>query len=96
MINHDMNDQNQDEYIPAYPNQQYQGQQYPPAVRYSSDNYQNFSNLDEIQPRPSIMTVRQSNKLQELREKCFERLALQRKAMIHERRHSQMPQSKSS
>jgi hypothetical protein len=37
------------------------------------------------------MSVQQTNKLQELREKCFDRLAKQRQEMIKERRYSQMP-----
>jgi hypothetical protein len=86
MINHDMEDQSQNNYatnyVPNYAPQQYVSQQ---------QHYQATYSDNELQPRASVMSIRQTNKLQELREKCFERLANQRQAMIKQRRYSQMP-----
>lgn len=41
---------------------------------YAQTGYIN-SNLDPMQPRASIMSIRSTSKLEELRGKCFERLA---------------------
>ena len=93
MINHEMeNQQEQESYQyqprsnPSYePQKQYQ----QAAAYYDQDCYR-----DDMQPRASIMTVRHTDKLQELREKCFQRLSNQRQQLIKERRFSQMPQPK--